>query len=116
MDTKATKGIFTNVAQQNPPYTREKYLEYFRSIAYGESSLMKHGGNRRVDIQMARELSKVYARQSRGHRQQKNSIVEDDVRASTHLTPLAYARDFRPTVHARPPEAQRGAVVGGSSL
>lgn len=85
IDARATKGVFASAAHQDPPYTREKYLEYFRSIAYGESSLQKHGGNRRVDIQMARELSSLYARNSRGRTLPKYINVEDDVRTSRFL-------------------------------
>lgn len=62
-----------------PPFTRDKYLEYFRSIAYGDASLRKHGGNRRVDIQMAAELSHLYA-QHASVRASVRSVVEDDVR------------------------------------
>jgi hypothetical protein len=86
IDAKAKKGLFAN-APQDPPYTRSKYLEYFRSIHYGEASLQKHGGNRRVDVQMARELSLLYARNAVGWVGGK-SKVEDDVRSplpATHM-------------------------------
>eukprot|EP00892_Ulva_mutabilis_P006868 jgi/Ulvmu1/4553/UM002_0281.1 len=61
-----------------PPFTRAKYLEYFRSIAYGDASLRKHGGNRRVDIQMAAELSNLYS-QHASVRASVKSVVEDDL-------------------------------------
>lgn len=80
IDAKAKKGLFAN-APQDPPYTRAKYLEYFRSIQYGEASLQRHGGNRRVDIQMARELSLLYARHAAGQAT-GNLNVEDDVRST----------------------------------
>jgi hypothetical protein len=79
LDAKAKKGLFAN-APQDPPYTRSKYLEYFRSIHYGEASLQKHGGNRRVDVQMARELSLLYARNAASF-VTGNRRVEDDVRS-----------------------------------
>lgn len=61
-----------------PPFTRDKYLEYFRSIAYGDASLRKHGGNRRVDVQMATELSNLYAHHISVQASVK-AVVEDDV-------------------------------------
>lgn len=68
-----------------PPFTRDKYLEYFRSIAYGDASLRKHGGNRRVDIQMAAELSNLYAQHTSAQGSIR-AIVEDDVRSPFTLT------------------------------
>lgn len=88
LDAKAKKGLFAN-APQDPPYTRSKYLEYFRSIHYGEASLQRHGGNRRVDIQMARELSTLYARHAAG-RATGNKNVEDDVRPFSVPRQLRY--------------------------
>lgn len=82
IDAKAKTGLFAH-APQDPPYTRSKYLEYFRSMHYGEASLQRHGGHRRVDIQMARELSLLYARNAAG-RTTGNRIVEDDVRPVVH--------------------------------
>jgi hypothetical protein len=80
LDARATRGIYAQVPS-DPPYTRTKYLEYFRSIAYGEASLQKHGGLRKVDIQMAQELSDLYSHSSLVHPSPGIwNPVEDDVR------------------------------------
>lgn len=73
-----------------PPFTRDKYLEYFRSIAYGDASLRKHGGNRRVDIQMAAELSNLYAQQP-SVRASVRKVVEDDVCYLLNISTVAAA-------------------------
>ena len=86
MDARAS-GAFVRLKFE-PPYTREKYLQYFRPMHYGEASLERHGGNRHVDVEMAQELLQVYKKQrsppAGGARGEAGSlsIGEDDVRFS----------------------------------
>lgn len=114
-NTMGNIGLGTKAFE--PPFTRAKYLEYFRSIAYGDASLRKHGGNRRVDIQMATELSNLYAQHASMHGSIK-AVAEDDVSFSGHVSvaPLCCTAPDEGTVRSLPALAMHSIVACISSL
>ena len=59
MDARAVSVVSRQIFRA--PFTREKYLQYFRPLHYGERSLVQHGGNRGVEAKMAQELLQVRA-------------------------------------------------------
>lgn len=54
MDARAVSVVSRQIFRA--PFTREKYLQYFRPLHYGERSVVQHGGNRGVEAKMAQEL------------------------------------------------------------
>jgi hypothetical protein len=69
------------------PYTREKYLQYFRPMEYGEASIARHGGNRRVDMQMAEDQMRMYQNKNAGNLKTADLSASDEVRWHLlHLT------------------------------
>ena len=60
IDARASGGVLGR-QHFEAPYTRQKVLQYFRPMHYGEASVARHGGDRGLDEQMAQELwEKVY--------------------------------------------------------
>jgi hypothetical protein len=66
-----------NKAHFDPPYTRQKYLSYFRPLRIGHASLQQQGGNRYADLKVAQQLSRIY---TRPFKFDDVMIPEDDVR------------------------------------
>lgn len=79
MDARVHTGLF-NRLHFDPPYTRSKYLSYFRPLSYGEAAVDRHGGVRRVDMKTAEELTSLYQRQHAADGLPVAMSVEDDVR------------------------------------